>query len=337
MEPVGFFGIFEESRRIITAHSRHFLGLSVLFLLPIAFLTCAASTFRNWINIKEGHEELLRSIASTYSNHGDDDDNQDFFLAYTGGLMETKVVLLLSLYSLLMFGLALCSNAAVTHSTCNGFYGRGVKLPGAIKSIPGSAWRLLVTTACGMAVLVGISFTFVLFLSLVLLGLSAFNVTLELMAPVHLVIVVLAGLVGLYLQIHWILATVIPVVEGSWGLEPLRRSSYLVQGMRWVSLSLNLFFAITGLALALWASYLQSSSSDSLNMLSKIVQSITVLASMTVWYLYNITTTTVFYMFCKSNHNELLDAIIEEFSRDYMVLPFEYQKVPQLVSVSEVV
>ncbi|XP_057864787.1 uncharacterized protein LOC131072598 isoform X2 [Cryptomeria japonica] len=231
MEPVGFFGIFEESRRIITAHSRHFLGLSVLFLLPIAFLTCAASTFRNWINVNEGHEELLRSTVLTYSNHGDDDDNKDFFLAYTRGLMETKVVLLLSLYGLLMFGLALCSNAAVTHSTCNGFYGRGVKLPGAIKSIPGSAWRLLLTSACGMAVLVGISFTFGLLLSLVLLGLSAFNVTLESMTPVHLVIVVLAGLVGLYLQIHWILATVIPVVEGSWGLEPLRRSSYLVQEM----------------------------------------------------------------------------------------------------------
>ncbi|GLJ47285.1 hypothetical protein SUGI_0998510 [Cryptomeria japonica] len=169
MEPVGFFGIFEESRRIITAHSRHFLGLSVLFLLPIAFLTCAASTFRNWINVNEGHEELLRSTVLTYSNHGDDDDNKDFFLAYTRGLMETKVVLLLSLYGLLMFGLALCSNAAVTHSTCNGFYGRGVKLPGAIKSIPGSAWRLLLTSACGMAVLVGISFTFGLLLSLVLL------------------------------------------------------------------------------------------------------------------------------------------------------------------------
>lgn len=69
MEPVGFFGIFEESRRIISAHSRHFLGLSVLFLLPIAFLNCAASTFRKWVDTDGGPEELLSSTARPYDQY----------------------------------------------------------------------------------------------------------------------------------------------------------------------------------------------------------------------------------------------------------------------------
>nr|ADE76582.1 unknown [Picea sitchensis] len=80
MEPVGFFGIFEESRRIISAHSRHFLGLSALFLLPIAFLNCAASTFRKWVDIDAGPEELLRSTARPYGQY-----HQQEFLPFSTG------------------------------------------------------------------------------------------------------------------------------------------------------------------------------------------------------------------------------------------------------------
>eukprot|EP01018_Ginkgo_biloba_P035342 Gb_06154 [translate_table: standard] len=333
MEPVGFFGIIEESRRIISAYSRHFLGLSVLFLLPIAFLTCAASTFRNWININEGHEELLSSARPYFYPRNIHDTL--FTHSVHSDAMETKVILLLILYAAVIFGLALCSNAAVTHSICNGFFGRAVKLPGAIKSVPGSVWRLVFTALCAIGVLAGLSAAFGLFSYLVIVGLSAFNVQVPSSTPIYITMWIVVGLLVIYLQIHWILASVIPVLEGSWGLEPLRRSTYLVKGMRRVAFFLNLFFGISGLVLALWANYLQSSASDSLDLLSKIVQSITVLAAMTILFLYNIATNTVFYMYCKAYHNELLGAIVEEFAQDYMSLPFDDQKVPQVITVAE--
>lgn len=330
MEPVGFFGIFEESRRIISAHSRHFLGLSVLFLLPIAFLNCAASTFRKWVDIDGGPEELLRGTERPYGR-------QEFLPFSTGfsGANRTEVLLFLTLYTAVIFALGLCSNAAVTHSICNGFFGRAVKLPSAIKSIPGSGWRLVFTAVCAVGALVGICMGFVFIWALGVWGLSAFDIHLASVIPMREIAFVFIGLVAMYLQIHWVLASVIPVAEDSWGLEPLRRSSYLVKGMRWLSFSVNLFFAIAGLVLALWANYLQSSASDSLDLLSKIVQNITVLAAMTVLFLYNIATNTVFYMYCKAYHNELLEAIIEEFSQDYIILPFHDQKLFRVATVAE--
>lgn len=330
MEPVGFFGIFEESRRIISAHSRHFLGLSVLFLLPISFLNCAASTFRKWVDIDGGPEELLRGTARPYGPQG--------FLPFSTGFSvanKTEVVLFITLYTAVIFALGLCSNAAVTHSICNGFFGRAVKLPSAIKSIPGSVWRLVFTTVCAVGALVGICMGFVFIRALGVWGLSEFDIHVASMIPEREIAFVFIGLVAMYLQIHWVLASVIPVAERSWGLEPLRRSSYLVKGMRRLSFSLNLFFAIAGLVLALWANYLQSSASDSLDLLSKIVQNITVLAAMTLLFLYNIATNTVFYMYCKAYHNELLEAIIEECAQDYLILPFHDQKLFRVAIVAE--
>lgn len=332
MESVGFFGIFEESRRIISAHSRHFLGLSALFLLPIAFLNCAASTFRKWVDIDAGPEELLRSTARPYGQY----HRQEFLPFSTGFSGANKAeVIFLTLHTAVIFALALCSNAAVTHSICNGFFGRAVKLPSAIKSIPGSVWRLMFTTVCAVGALVGVWIGFIFIWALGVWGLSAFNIHVASMLPVREIAFVFIGLVAMYLQVHWVLASVIPVAEGSWGLEPLRRSSYLVKGMRRMSFSLNLFFAIAGLVLALWANYLQSSASDSLDLLSKIVQSITVLAAMTVLFLYNIATNTVFYMYCKAHHDELLGAIMEEFAQDYIILPFQDQKILRVVTVAE--
>lgn len=269
---MGFFGIFEESRRIISAHSRHFLGLSVLFLLPVAFLNCAASTFRKWVDTDGGPEELLRSTARPYDQYHPRESLP--FSTGVSGAYKTEVVLFLTLYTALMFALALCSNAAVTHSICNGFFGRAVKLPSAIKSIPGSVWRLVFTAVCGVGALVGICTSFVFICALGDWGMSAFNIHVESMTPVREIAFVFIGMVAMYLQIHWVFASAIPVAEGSWGLEPLRRSNYLVKGMRRVSFSLNLFFVIAGLVLSLWANYLQSSASDSLDLLSKIIQSI---------------------------------------------------------------
>lgn len=333
MEPVSFFGILEESRRIISAHSRHFLGLSALFLLPIAFLNCAASTFRKWVDVDGGPEELLSNIARPYGQYHE----QEFLPFSTGfsGANKAEVILFVTLYSAVIFALALFSNAAITHSICNGFFGRAVKLPSAIKSIPGSLWRLVFTGVCAVGALFGVCIGFMVIGGLVAWGLSACNIHVASMIPVREVAFVFVGLVAMYLQIHWVLASVIPVAEGSWGLEPLRRSSYLVKGMRRVSFSLNIFFAISGFVLALWANYLQSSASDSLELLSKIVQSITVLAAMTILFLYNIATNSVFYMYCKAHHNELLGAIMEEFAHDYIILPFHDQKILRVVSAAE--
>lgn len=50
----------------------------------------------------------------------------------------------------------------------------------------------------------------------------------------------------MYLHVTWSLAFVVIVVESKWGLEALIRSSYLVKGMRSVSLLLFLYFFFVG-------------------------------------------------------------------------------------------
>ncbi|KAJ6891650.1 hypothetical protein NC651_024984 [Populus alba x Populus x berolinensis] len=58
-----------------------------------------------------------------------------------------------------------------------------------------------------------------------------------------LILGVFLVLVSFYLQLNWVLAQVIVVAESIWGLEPLKRSNFLIKGTKGVALSLFLFLA----------------------------------------------------------------------------------------------
>ncbi|KAL2344598.1 hypothetical protein Fmac_005883 [Flemingia macrophylla] len=116
---LNLWGILSESKRIINAHSRHFLGLSVMFLLPLSFTTVVSpfllSPHRHSSNIRI----LLR--------HQQEEENA------------------LPILILILILLSLCATASITHSVFHGFFGRPVKLPTALLSILPSLLPLLAT------------------------------------------------------------------------------------------------------------------------------------------------------------------------------------------------
>lgn len=142
-------------------------------------------------------------------------------------------------------------------------------------------------------------------------------------------------LVLVHLQVNWALAPVIVVVESKWGFEPLRRSTYLVKGMKTVSLSLLLFFA-TVIGFSVWASARTSSDSfgDVWKCLFFILQTVACSSLVTMFLLHNVSSNTVLYMYCKALHGELAWEIAEEFAREYVRLPFDDTKVPHVVFVA---
>ncbi|ERN06507.1 hypothetical protein AMTRI_Chr10g225870 [Amborella trichopoda] len=334
MAPVGFFGVLDETRRIIHAHSRHFLGLSVLFLLPISFLSVASPTFKSSFidenpNDNQPHqrvEELLRRGAEGFSPGN-------------GGILIKSVVFYL-VYTALLMVLNICATSTIVCSINNGFFGRPVKFLDAIASIPSSSWRLFLTILSMNAIIMGSFLLIGVALALVLQAFSALGFQFSsppITAPFIIAFSVMAVLGGLYVQVNWAVAFVIAVVEGSWGIEPLRRSAYLMKGMRTVPLFLTLFFSLGGLVLW-WVSVdwldLQSNfSKDPWNFPHKIAMSVLVLASMTVLLLYGFGSIAVLYLYSKALHNELASAIVKEFSQEYMSLPFDEHKVPHVVTV----
>ncbi|OVA08835.1 hypothetical protein BVC80_8803g32 [Macleaya cordata] len=317
-----FCGVLSESRKIMKAHSRHFLALSVLFLLPISFSMVAFRT-------------LLLSITKS------EPQQPESLLRYTHNQQQQKPITLQFLFLSLLYAftiliLSLCATGTITYSVYHGFFGRPVKFVSAIKSLSNSLLRLFTTVLSAQIIVISVYVFVGLVVFVVIKGIEVLGFEISYSSLyiniAYVIGSVVLGLGFLYLQVNWSLAFVIVTVEASWGFDPLMRSTYLVKGMRGVSLALMLFFGgIMCLILGLiWN--LEVGSGIWRGVLF-VIQTVVASACLMVLLLHSLATNTVLYMYCKALHGELAVEIAEEFARDYVSLPFDEEKVPHVVSV----
>ncbi|KAF9677106.1 hypothetical protein SADUNF_Sadunf08G0073300 [Salix dunnii] len=225
----------------------------------------------------------------------------------------------------------------------HGFYGRPVKLWSSIKSAFTSFFPLLITVSFIEIIFLGVLLPFALILFIGMNGIQLLGFEINVSSPYFIVLSVILGVVLvfvlLHLQLKWILAQVIVVAESSWGLEPLRRSDYLVKRMKGVALSMLLFFGFFSGLLVITSSFpgegLHIGKIDSPWKIWPFVVRIVVASALqTVLTLYNFAAFAVLYMDCKAMHGELVLEIAEEFAGAYVSLPFDDGKTPHFVSVA---
>lgn len=110
-------------------------------------------------------------------------------------------------------------------------------------------------------------------------------------------------------HVNWSLAFVVVVTELKCGFEALTRSSYLLRGMRLVSLKLFLFYGSL-MGLMVWA-FLHSYGLTSYGLFYTLL-----------FLLQSTVANTVLYNHCKAFHGELATGIAYEVSAyDYVSLP----------------
>ncbi|KAI3970876.1 hypothetical protein MKX01_024523 [Papaver californicum] len=314
-----FWGVLSESRKIMKSHSRHFLALSVLFLLPISFSVVAFHTFQLTINRPEPRqpESLLRSTLEDK-------------------LPNPRFLVFSLIYGFIILVLSLCATGTITYSVYHGFFGRPVKLISTIKSLSNSLLRLFTTVVSSLIVVVSISVfvSLVLFVIILVIEQLGFEIShySENFNVFCVIGTVVLGLVVLYLLVNWSLAFVIVTIESSWGFDPLMRSKGLVKGMRGVSLSLLLFYGsiLSFIVWLVWKFELGDGLVDgAIFVFMTVVTSACLMAMM----LNCIASYAVLYRYSKALHGELALEIAEEFSGDYVSLPFDEEKVPYVVTV----
>ncbi|KAL5722983.1 hypothetical protein ACHQM5_006436 [Ranunculus cassubicifolius] len=313
-----FFNILSESNNLTKSHSRHFLALSVLFILPFSF---SLTSF-----------PLLQTLILTSPHIPQSKTLIQFHLSSNQIPPTLKPIIFYIIYALTLLTLYLCATSTITYSIYHGFYGRPVKLVFAIKSLFNSLIRLFVTLFCALIIvlLCGISVGLIEFG--VISGIEFLGFEIEYSSIYgecfkwfdH----VMLGLGLLWLCVNWVLAPVIVVVEQSWGLEPLRRSVYLVKGMRGVVVCLMLYFGLM-LWLPVFGSWDTSPGSG-----VSVVKIVCASALLMFFLPHSLTANAILYMNCKALHGELAGEIVEEFAREYVTLPFGEEKVPHLVSIA---
>ncbi|OAY59429.1 uncharacterized protein LOC110600797 [Manihot esculenta] len=322
--------VFSESKRIINAHTRHFLALSVFFLLPLSFSFTVYPTLQNLL----APSSTLNSKILLSTSFLLDQDPSNF--------VTLKTLVLSLLFSLFVFVFGLLAAGSITYSVLHGFYGRPVKLVASIRSALVSFFPLIITTILAQIIVLAIFVATGFLLFVVVMGIQLLGFQVELFSPYFIVFSVIVSivliLVLVYLQVNWFLFGVIVVVESSWGLQPLKRSSFLIKGMRGLALALSLFFGfLVGVLL-----FISSVSGITLGIGTNggwkscafVVQIVVTSTLLMLLLLYYSAANTILYMYCKAVHGELAWEIAEEFAREYISLPFDDGKVPHLVSVA---
>ncbi|XP_015869791.2 uncharacterized protein LOC107407075 [Ziziphus jujuba] len=322
--------VFSETKRIINAHSRHFLALSVLFILPLSFSFVVFPTLQDLLIDPIPNNSQIFTALTDFVPQLELQDQPT---------VSAKTLFLALAYSVLTFVFSLCAIGSITYSVFHGFYGRPVKLVSAIKSIFFSFFPLLGTLIVAQIIVFAIAILFAIFLFLVITGIDFLGFETDLSSPYVLVLFVILMIVLisvlLYLQTIWNLAFVVVVLESSWGLQPLRRSGNLLKGMRRVAFSMMLFF-VSFAAISLLASFSTVrvvGVSDGWKSWQFVVEIVGTSSFLTLVMLYNFAANTVLYMYCKAIQGELAFEIVEEFAREYVCLPFDDEKVPHVVSV----
>ncbi|KAL7110151.1 hypothetical protein ACP275_05G006800 [Erythranthe tilingii] len=315
-------GVLSETKRIINAHSRHFLALSVLFLLPLSFSLIVYP--------------FLSHSPTTLSHFHD----SLFFYTTPPPIHTPDLPLLPILYGLFVFLFSLCAAASITHSTFHGFYGRPVKFTSSIKSVLFSFFPLAGTLIITQLIEALLVFVFGVFTALVYNGFALLGFRIEYGNTYFTTFVILIAALTIclliYLHVEWYLSTVIVVVESNWGLSALRRSSYLLKGMKGVAFSMIILFGVlTGFLGNLCANLMPGSSEFNQGWVSSafVFQTVVYTGFMTILMLYNVAANAVLYMYCKALRGELAFEIAEEFASEYIRLPFDDGKVPHVVYV----
>ncbi|KAK1390941.1 Immediate-early protein like [Heracleum sosnowskyi] len=324
-EPINLTGILYETKRIINAHSRHFLALALISLLPISFSITIYPT-------------LLLQLQSLFNNN----------------LPYPKTLILLStpnpnsplpliapiIFSIFIAFLFICGVSSITYSTFHGFYGRPVRLISSMKCLIWNVVPVVFTVFCEVLFVFLVVAVIGFFMFCFGLIVSCFGVNVEYGSVWYnwfmLVFVIGLVLVLVYVQVHCTLACVVVVVESKWGFEALRRSGVLIKGMRLVSLWLLLFGCVT-VVFPLWLNSVPlvrfEGGFDFWKSAGFVAQTVLSSSFVTLFMLICISTNAVLYMYCKALHGELASEIAEEFARDYFSLPFDDEKVPHIVTV----
>ncbi|MFS7992743.1 hypothetical protein Hanom_Chr12g01085911 [Helianthus anomalus] len=152
-------------------------------------------------------------------------------------------------YALIFYVLTLCAIGTITYNTHHAFFGDPVSFLDSLKSLTFSFFPLASTAVIAHVLILVTSLTFLMFVGSVLMFMNNLGIVISDYNSVYfmwfsaIMGAVLIAIV-IYFYLEWSLAFVVVVVESKWGFAALMRSSYLVKGMRSVSLLVMLYFGV---------------------------------------------------------------------------------------------
>ncbi|KAD5507579.1 hypothetical protein R6Q59_031624 [Mikania micrantha] len=295
MQFLGFIGIFKESYKIIFSWRKIFSQITITLILPLTFIFLSHLEILNLlfrdIRHTEFEKEVTRPGTKRYNNLSDT-LSSELITLWLFKIAYFTIFLILSLLSI----------AAVVYTIASIYTGRELTFKKVISVVPKVWKRLMVTFLCMFLAffVYNLLALFVFVICFVILPYNTFG-------AIIIYVVVIIYLMGyVYMAVIWLLASVVSVLESSYGFKAMTKSKDLIKGNRVVAISI---FVLLYLSFALIQFLFEALvvHGSSLATWKRLGFGVLCFVLLLTFFLFGLVIETILYLICKSYHHENID------------------------------
>jgi hypothetical protein len=292
---LGFFGIFNESLKIIFSWRKIFSQITLALILPLSFIFLAHIQISQllFFNIQDNEDSLdhTQKNSPTYAKLSDAVSSE------LAALWAFKAA-----YFTFLLILSLLSTSAVVYTIASIYTAKEITFKKVLSVVPKVWKRLLITFVCSFAIVLvyNIVAGALLFSYVAFVGFSASAETIV----VLFLIIYSIGFV--YISIVWHLASVVSVLEDVYGFKAMIKSKALIRGKMWIAVGffILLFLCFMGIVVV-FENFVVLGMERGAGI--RILVGILCFLFLFKVILFGLVVQTVIYFVCKSYHHENID------------------------------
>lgn len=293
MQFLGLFGIYREGYKIVVSWRKMLSQITLALILPLSFIYLAHM---------EISSRLFRNIRHTEFQYytSTNDHQRHKRLSDVLSSEWTVYYLFKAFYFTFLLVFSLLSTAAVVYTIACIFTARDVTFKKVMTVVPKVWKRLMVTFLISFAAFFVYNFIsfFVIISCLFIDSIVSFYL---------FIIVLIIYIIGfVYMTMVWQLASVVTVLEDSYGFKAMIKSTNLIKGNMWVSLIIffKLNFALVTIQIVFQLFVVHGYSVDPWK---KILLGSLCFLLLVMLILFWLVAQTIIYFVCKSYHHENID------------------------------
>ncbi|GMY06563.1 hypothetical protein FCV25MIE_01802 [Fagus crenata] len=318
MQFLGLFGIYKEACKIMYSWRKLLGQITLALILPLSFILLAYIEVAVVLSSKIVHNEIVmdetRPGTPKYNKLSDLVRSE-----------MTAIRLFRVAYFTVHLILSLLSTSAVVYAIACFYTGREVSFNKVMSVVPKVWKRLMVTFLCSYLFFFVYNVAAIIVLAVMdFIGIVVFGPSKATLISVFvlLVIMYLIGLV--YMAIIWQLASVVSVLENTYGFRAMIKSKALIKGKIGVAIVVFLKLNIS-LVIVLFIFEKLVVHGQSLGTVNRTASRILCLLLLLGLSLFGLVIQTVIYFVCKSHHHENIDKSalsdhLEVYRGDYVPL-----------------
>ncbi|OUZ99443.1 hypothetical protein BVC80_1801g12 [Macleaya cordata] len=297
LRSMGFFGTYKEAYKITVSWKKIFSQITLALLLPLSILYLSQIQISNFIQTKSyRRKETSRWIA----------------------LFITEVI-----YMVLLLIFSLLSTSSVVYAIACIYTSNEITFKKVI-IVCRKVWkRLLVTFLCCfliVALYTSVALGIVFLFAVLTLGPESEGANKVLIFIICLSIPCFIGLA--YINVVWHLASVISVLQKSYGRKALKKSMNLIKGKIWASLAMFTTLEICGSGILAIFSVLVVYGSI-VGTVGRVGVGILCYLLLPIYFHFALVIQTVVYFVCKSYHHEGIDKLAEDLEISFVPLDMD--------------